>query len=67
MSAGSASIDLNGLMCVILDSVERLAPQPSTFSSGLSMEPAVSPSCIPEVCLTTDCGCRIINQEVMFL
>ena len=43
MSAGSVPIDIYGLMCVMLDSVERLAPQPSTSSSGLSMEP---PSCV---------------------
>ena len=59
MSAGSAPIDINGLMCVTLDSVERLTPQPSTSSSGLSMEPAVSPPCVSEVRLTADCGCRI--------
>ena len=67
MSAGCAPIDINGLMCVMLDSVERLAPQPSTSSSGLSMEPAVSPPCVPEVRLTADCGRRIINHEAMFL
>ena len=45
MLAGSAPIDINGLMCVMLDSVERLALQPSTSSSGLSMEPVVSTLC----------------------
>ena len=67
MSAGSAPIDINDLMFVMLDSVERFAPQPSTSSSALSMELAVSSSCVPEVHLTADCWCRIINQEAMFL
>ena len=63
VSAGSTPIDINDLMCVMLDSVERLAPQPSTSSSGLSMELAVSPSCVPEVRLTADYWCRIIKSR----